>query len=443
VNIRSCKAILLESLTFLVAMKLSRLTAGGGLLIAIGLTTSGCFTFGGSRALEEKVDNDLRELTSDADKRHVDLSDWLSQFQEYQIRELPILPGTHNSGSAHPMKRSDGPGFQMVRQQEISILDQLKSGVRLLDFRIRYISSNPVSKIKGFLSLDDVTWGNEANHIVLAHTFELSYTLAAALREVSVFFHEHPTEFVAIMMRPDWEYETNFAKANQKAKRVQDLLDILKASNLAFAGSAHVSAETTVGDVKGRVLLISEWLHENPDGGKDLFDGSKIDYLPWRTTYKICDTWNDPSGEASARKVDNFMKQLGWFNGNPESMKTTHGGGKCIAIPGSAIFTGIGLDRTEAPIPPCIKSPQWIRWFTKELNTNPEWRPSKELAATERQGHKSVYTPIGVVLFDFANPMAVKRLIDIGLEMAGKADIKATFPEPWFRSLDLKCYYRK
>ena len=420
-----------------------RVVMGNGIVIAIGLTTSGCFSFGGSRALQEKVDNDLRELDAETNVRHVDLSEWLTEFQDYKINELPILPGTHNSGSAHPMDRSDGPGFQMVKQQEISILDQLKSGIRLLDFRIRYKNSNPVSKITGFLSIDDETWGNEVNHIILAHTYGLSYTLAAALREVRVFLHNHPSEFVAIMVRPDWQYEKNFAKPDKKAERVKDFLDILKGSNLSFAGSRQVSMNTKVREVRGKVILMSEWLHENPGGGKDLFDGSNIDYLPWRTAYKICDLWSDPSGEASSHKVDNFMKQLGWFKGDPNGLKSTHGAGRCIATPGSAIFTGVGLDRTDAPIPPCMKSPQWVRWFTKALETNPEWRPSKELSKIEQLDHPSVYTPVGVVLIDFANPMAVKHLIDIGFRMAGKADVKATFSERWFKSLDLKCYYRK
>jgi hypothetical protein len=143
-------------------------------------------------------------------------SDWLSAFpDDYKIVDIPLIPGSHNSASART--RMAVGIHQVARQQSLSIQRQLEAGVRLIDLRVRYDEQKSIIRV--------------------VHTLDLSYTLAAAVSEISNFLSAHPSEFVVVMLRGDWPPSRSFApdSSELKDKRVGELVNVLKSSGINWA----------------------------------------------------------------------------------------------------------------------------------------------------------------------------------------------------------------
>jgi hypothetical protein len=405
----------------------ARAFASGFLLVNI----SGCFSTKKSAEEINKKSSELFQSFQEEARNgdvQVDLADWMSSVQDLKIVELPILPGSHNSASAKPRNLMDGPIFQLARQQEISIADQLSSGVRVLDFRLRF-ESGVSDATREALKVDEDDGDDGHSHIRLAHTYDTTYRLEKALEEVKAFLSAHPTEFIVILIKADWKPEDKFASNKNKGERVAELASVLKASNLKFVSpSSIVPMKAKVSDVKGQVFLVSDWLQTNPnDEERDLLAVNGIPYFGRDRFYSVCDVWSAESVQSALKKVDAFMKNSAKYSGvkppefDVEDCST-------FALPGTKLFTGVALDRTETSTPPCVRSKKWTDWFASNLETNAQWRSASN--------NKPV---IGVVLLDFANPALIKRTLDVGFAMAGQPKMKTKFSLDWFKTLDLHC----
>ena len=345
----------------------------------------------------------------------IDLADWLKLMQDFRVVDIPILPGSHNSASAEPREKMEGPMFkQFARQQEISIRDQLLSGARVLDFRLRF-EGGLADKARGALELDE----DAHSRIRISHGFDTSYRLEDALAEVMAFLYSHPTEFVVILLKGDWEPKKKFASDENKAQRVSEVANVLKTSGLGFVHPEEArNDDIKVSDVKGRVFLVSDWLQDDPtDDKNDLLQSNGIAYFSRSKYYKVCDIWNTKSKDAALTRIDNFMIM---------SRRTDENDRSLFALPGAALFVGVALDRTE----PCGRPKKWADWFASNLETNSKWRSASS--------DKPV---IGVVLTDFTNPALIKRLLDVGFSMAGLTKVKTKFSLDWFKQLELKCSF--
>jgi len=155
-------------------------------------------------------------LISIAASTSVDLPSWLAEFpDEMKISSIPILPGSHNSGTAKT--RMSFGIHQIARQQKLSIRQQLESGIRMVDLRVRY-DTKPVS---GLL------FGSKPT-IRVVHTMDTSYSFQRSLAEIKSFLDDHPSEFVVVLLRGDWPPESSFSAEPTKRARVAELADILK-----------------------------------------------------------------------------------------------------------------------------------------------------------------------------------------------------------------------
>ena len=343
----------------------------------------------------------LFALISVAASSSVDLPNWLAEFpDEMKISSIPILPGSHNSGTAKT--RMSFGIHQIARQQHLSIRQQLESGIRMIDLRVRY-DTTPVS---GFL------FGSRAT-IRVAHTLDTSYSFEQSLAEIKSFLDDHPTEFVVILLRGDWPPEFSFSAEPTKRARVAELANVLKASGLTFAD--NVGIESNIGQVRGQALLVSQWFQYEAatDSNVDITTSEEevIPYVNWRTSYQVCDIWDDNFNEKISLKIDRFMRSTQTVNVGELEHATDSQEIQpriCSALPGSLLFTGVALDRTHGfIIPPGLTSNFWTAWFVNELETNESWRPAM-----------SPPVPVGVVLLDFADAHFVERLIQVGLTMA-------------------------
>lgn len=323
---------------------------------------------------------------------------WMSRLDDsLLIRDIPIIPGSHNSGTAigrcAVLRYSI---YQVARQQKLSITNQLVAGVRFLDIRIRY---NTVT-----------------SQMEVVHTLDTSYSLESVLGEVGNFLASEREDFVVLMLRGDWPPTTSFSPNDElKAKRVGELVDLLKGSRIHWAD--RVGMESTVGSVRGQAVFVSDWFQYGIDGS-DLLRSLDMPYLDKSYMYSVCDIWDDNCNEVPSQKISRFMMSSpDWNVGRFMGLFDRLSGGStkpriCGSLPGSTLFTGVALDRTHAFIvPPGLTSNIWNTWFISNLKNNPHWRPQMNPPV-----------PIGVVLIDFADDDIVAELIEVGLGMLPSRD---------------------
>lgn len=309
-------------------------------------------------------------------------SQWLSFLpDDLLIADIPILPGSHNSGSAKPRSINFGP-YYVARQQSLSVLHQLLAGVRFLDIRLRYDTRGVVR---------------------VSHGLDTSYIFSELLGEVKAFLDSHASEFVVVMIRGDWPAERTFPLTRDS---IAELVNVLKKSGVHWAQDVDINS--TLGSVRGKCVLVADYFPYAPEVEFN------VPYMAKREQYQVCDIWDDTAAEKPAVKISRFMQSTKEVNvGLSEQMiersESPHDvyPRVCDALPGSKLFTGVALDRTHAYIvPPCLTSHSWNGWFIDNLETNPFWRPQLDPVV-----------PVGVVLIDFAEPKLLKRLIDVGFRM--------------------------
>lgn len=163
---------------------------------------------------------------------------WMAKYPSKTIFQI-ALPGSHDS-SAYTLKfppslanyKALAAKFveKFTKTQEHSIGDQLKYGIRALDFRINTVTSEP--------------W--------LSHT-AFSVKLTDACEQVSRFVAENPTEVVVIMFKYDFELKDIAKKDWKKVGAVLDRHFLNKTIPFVSA-TAPIRALTGVGK---NIILIN------------------------------------------------------------------------------------------------------------------------------------------------------------------------------------------
>lgn len=121
-----------------------------------------------------------------------DRSKWMSQFPDKNIFQL-FLPGTHDSSAfkvSYPPELSKNHTTllgtivkQFALTQEYNIFDQLRCGIRVLDFRVNTL-------------IPGTPW--------LSHT-AFTIPLEEAFQHISDFINKNPSEVIIILIKADWE----------------------------------------------------------------------------------------------------------------------------------------------------------------------------------------------------------------------------------------------
>ena len=287
---------------------------------------------------------------------------WLENFQTHRVLQLPIIPGSHNSGSykrAASRKSTDGLVFIWARQQLLSIADQLNLGVRALDFRLH--------------AFDDL------ETVKLSHSIDLDYDLAEALREVKLFLEENKTEFVILLVRIDWHHRFH----NQEQERIDAkralISKIFIDSQLEFFQETpdHPLSQVVVSELAGKVIMVS-----HTEGLDRVFPQNNdadphpqfIDFA----RYKVKDIWRRKRLVSAKRDLDQYMAQ------------------QPVAEDGDSkgSLRGVAIDMTTL-IHPAVVSPRLNKWFLKKL----------------QQREAMEHLPIGVLLLDFICPKIMQRIL--------------------------------
>jgi hypothetical protein len=292
--------------------------------------------------------------------QNVQSSKWLSKFTDQPIHRIPIIPGSHNSGS-YRARIDDDVLFSMARQQSLPIKDQLSVGIRFLDLRLNC---------------------NNPRAVRVSHYRDTFYLLSDVFDDVTRFLREEPTEFVIVYLRVDHNFRSTF-DGSDKQQWQSDIRDVLLKYSTYYA-DFEISrlSKLTVKDLASKIVLMAprkDFLSDprpNSLGNPPIVDSE--------TYYKVTDVWKSESESAAKEVLNNFMTT----SYEPDLNK----------------FTGLAIDLTIAGTPPVETSPALLNWFTNEFESNKDWRKRKS------EG------PIGVFLTDFVTSDTLRPFLLHNLE---------------------------
>ena len=288
--------------------------------------------------------------------------DWMSYFPETRILDLPIIPGSHNSGSSMPAH--DLPGcrrmlFPWARQQSLSIGSQLRVGIRMLDIRLHV--------------LEDMS-------IRISHRFDTSYLFVDVLDEVKNFLLIHRSEFVVLYLRIDYD---NPLDEKFQAKQQEAIDNVISTSGIPIASLNGVDLpDIRVEQLAGQVLILSP-------SGSIFHPESSTPFLDSNRFYRVRDIWrcNFVHGPCGARaRLDSYM---------------------CEGFAQPSGLQGIAIDMTCPGLTPSLTSPGMNSWFLHKLREDTRWI------------HRLQEGPLGILTLDFVNRNVLRSLIKLNLEHAG------------------------
>lgn len=279
----------------------------------------------------------------------VPLTNWLSYFSDIYVADLPMILGSHDSGSVTVSPDEDWlgiSGWLYAQTQYLSIMSQLNAGIRFMDFRV-------------WITYDNF---DQENSIYISHTFRSTYTFAAALDDVRLFLLANPTEFVMLNLRIDAEHLLTESIPESKAYLQSVLVD----SGVVLANVVGADLLTLkVADVAGKVVLITK-------STKVLPDDTTLKFIATPSEYDVCDIYEYSSEYLAKEQISTC------FPTTPVSARYT------------GQLTGFALDGQFDQIWPSITSPQMNNWFMYNFQSNPDWKARTRY-------------PIGVFLFDFVD----------------------------------------
>jgi hypothetical protein len=201
-----------------------------------------------------------------------------------------MIPGTLNSASIEPLHFWTYLVWPWVQNQDKSISTQLQLGVRYIDLRV----------------------SQENDRIFCSHRFLTSTSLIDALNQIRCFLWNHPTEFVLLYIRADFDNldHTDFKKVSQI---VFDELNF-KSINTSYIyrGDTFKRGETNVADLQGKVVLFHEFprVIMTPTTTETSRSPAKIISFDYSLTMDLVQMWNAPLDQAltlGMQKLDDFF----------------------------------------------------------------------------------------------------------------------------------------
>lgn len=214
-------------------------------------------------------------------------TDWMKRLADQKIINEISIPGTHDSASFY--------GGDIVQTQSLSISNQLNSGVRFLDIRLRHI--NDVFAIHHGLVFQKQFFGD-------------------ILNQVSDFLKLNPSEFVLMRVKEEYAAEgNNRAFEDTFSDYVNKYSDVIYTSK----GGHYFPS---VSEVRGKIVF----LDETPTTGKyPLFGVIYNNYnFNIQDEYKVGSNWDlyskwekvkkhlSDSSNGKKRSTINYLSASGW-----------------------------------------------------------------------------------------------------------------------------------
>jgi hypothetical protein len=288
------------------------------------------------------------------------LENWMGNFVDWKLVDIPAIPGTHHSGVNNPRKRTSQPVWGWAKCQDIGIDEQLHYGVRFLDLRVRVIPTT--------------------GEVLISHGLTSDTSLHDALEVVAAYLETHATESVIVYIRAD--------KWHGIDKESSDLLSavILSSSvkwySMSDPDGSKWLGTVKVGDVCGKCILVATQ--------EEHLDFQKVPHVIGSTILKYCDIWQSTSIEDAKSKIEQYMQTL-----------------PADDIGSDAVFGGVAIDGTFPIRQQSQTSRELNMWFIEQLTNDDIWKKRVE-------SHR-----FGIVLIDFADFDILNFLMSLNYRLLG------------------------
>lgn len=195
-------------------------------------------------------------------------ADWMSGLRDNaRLSELSI-PGTHDSMS----HRSDLSFIDNTRTQTMNLQQQLNSGIRYIDIRVKYTDT-----------------GFPLHHGIVY----LGYDFEDVLKTVQSFLQQHPGETIIMRLKQE-----NSSASDSQMKTVFDTY-YTRYENLFWSPTGE--KDPTLGSMRGKLVLLSDVLSLNVYG-LNYRDVNTQDYYDLGTNWDLYSKWEKV--KEHAKKVD-------------------------------------------------------------------------------------------------------------------------------------------
>ena len=203
-------------------------------------------------------------------------SSWMDVYAASTFGEIPMIPGTHNSAALSPLKALNRLVWPWAQNQSLTLTQQLDLGVRYLDLRVSH----------------------QEGVIYCSHRFLSSTTLQSALSQIRTFLERHPSEFVLVFVRADFDN-----RASLSATLVSEIVNA-EIGNILFEPinqNLKFVLDTPVAALRGRVVLF----HKSP---RRVVIRERIASFDAKVSFGFEQMWHDTLGAGLQKFRDFFDK---------------------------------------------------------------------------------------------------------------------------------------
>lgn len=344
-----------------------------------------------------------------------DNSSFLSQLKDDTPLYALSLMGTHDTGASSAPILKD-----IVRTQTMSIPQQLKAGIRVMDFRLK----------------------NKNDKLEFYHgSIDLNTDFDDALQQLNTFLSGHPKEFVMIRLKDELDNDPGITEGNTRNFADTVSYYISKYPDLFWDGGA-LNAFPTLGDVRGKIILLADFGYWKNQGstypltatgtytfkyGWPYKSNAVIqDSYVLHTNWDLYSKWSDVKGQlekanANAQAPSGSRQALYYINylsGSTGSFPYFVAGGRTYADSNAShLLTGATQTSTG------INSGKWVDFPRGSCTAGPGWICSiffagtNELTATwiaentSTQNGVAVRPGTGIVMADFPGSDLIDSVI--------------------------------
>ncbi len=305
---------------------------------------------------------------------------WMSAFWEYELGQLPVIPGTHNSGthkfiSHRRFSRVNYPIYRFAKTQSLSIRQQLDIGIRCLDLRLHMKENKVWDREEGKYVVTD-------GKVRISHSFDTSYTLDEVMQEVKDFLYEHPSESVLLYIRIDWEFRLpipqtdnqdnpEWQKRHSGLRRLHCELNRYRDMFYCCGDQQMPLSRVRVDSLAKKAVLIMPREYFP-------FNDLNIPFFPSEDTLSVNDVWEITDYRKVRERINAFMTQ-----NTPSSERD--------------ILKVIAID------PPALGRDPWVnQWFFQQFSGNSVWLTTR------------MNQPIGILLIDYVTKERAMMILEYG-----------------------------
>ena len=324
---------------------------------------------------------------------------WMANLPDDTYVSHMSLPGTHDAGTYPSTSTLDNA---LAQTQYVDIENQLNSGIRVLDFRPKYLENGSFNIAHGYVTYED-------------RSFDYVFRMAQA------WLAEHPTEFLIVQLKNEFgDDETSKTgwQANMRAK----LLSISQDYRIE-----SFDPKMTLKDARGKILFLSRDFYVGEDGNTSdhnhgTWVGGKFDFGTDNNNYSIISGydkyWSTPVfTSATPSELGNLLNISDLYKGGfglGLASPSEENKQDCINSTITAAYNDSNVDI-------------WYLTFLNVSGTDLGTSKYNEYTANLINGlSQERYQRVGMIMFDWACPFVGTGTVTVTSDSGTKAEISVT-----------------